>query len=147
MKQTTRHRTLIFSLILLMLSNSSLALEIVTHDAHGHSNVAASGDQAELMAAPGHGSHNHAHNNAHNHAHSMDDNTPDTTLPAMTDAQAAAVSHGEDCVCDDICCVSSVQFATASSMVAELLIHFEKPLAKNHYQSISLDLVLPPPTV
>lgn len=66
---------------------------------------------------------------------------------AEFDVPPSIMDHGDDdCVCDDICCVSSVQFACAGSdSIYPGMLGSDAPI-DNLYQSISLDLVLPPPT-
>lgn len=114
------HRLSTF-LILLLLSNSSLALEILTHDSHQHN--AAQVDQ-------------HAMHDMH--------------TMAVADAPKAAASSSdpasESCICDDICCLSSIDFGLAAN--DEPISFDDGGLVFNSdfYSSISLDLFLPPPT-
>ena len=105
-------------LVLLMLSNSSLALEILTHDSHQHAD-------AQI---------------AQHEMHEMHEMMDENSAVQMFD-------HGSDeCICDDICCVSSIDFGR--SINADQL----PPVARgsianpNFYRSISIDLLLPPPT-
>jgi hypothetical protein len=107
-------------LIVLLLSNSSLALEVLTHDSHQHTDPQMS--QHEM--------------------HSGHD---------MSDAQSPAskvsnMGHGaEDCVCDDICCVSSVDFGLTVSDNHPPFVGSDLIPNSNFYSSVSLDLFVPPP--
>mgnify|MGYP000079352192 CR=1 FL=1 len=113
------HRLSAF-LILLLLFNSSLALEVLIHDSHQHAAVEA--DQQGV-----HGMHGSA----------------DVVEPA----EAADGAHdAEDCLCDDICCLSSIDFGLALNG-HDLPLDGDSPVTNpNFYRSISLDLFLPPPT-
>lgn len=56
-------------------------------------------------------------------------------------------SHeGEDCVCDDLCCLSTVSLFDSSIDSKITLADNQLVKPAQFYQSISLDLLLPPPT-
>lgn len=113
-------KTLSTFLILLLLSNSSLALEVLTHDSHQH-------------AAPPMEPHE---------MHAMHEMSEPQT-PADT---AGGAHGGEDCICDDICCFSSIDFGLALNGAHVPLDGDGLVTNPNFYRSISLDLFLPPPT-
>ena len=128
-------------LILLMLSNNSLALEIFTHDGHQHDTESA----AVAMLGTLHSLHSlHSPDtfdtsNIKAHGWIIDSLESMSTMPAM--------DHGdEDCVCDDICCASAIEFGSADSNNLHPGIADSDPDLDNLYQSISLELLLPPPT-
>lgn len=105
-------------LILVLLSNSSLALEIVTHDNHQH------GEHQEHQQM---------------HAMSME-------MSVSSDYLDSSSSHNtDDCLCDDICCVSSVGFSSAVYTCVQFGLFNKDTDSCNLYQSIDLDLLLPPP--
>ena len=99
---------------MLLLSNSSLALEIATHDNHQHGE--------------------------HQQMHDMSE-----VLPIGLDFLES--SHNtDDCLCDDICCVSSVGFSTVVYTCVQFGLFDKNADSCNLYQSVNLDLLLPPPT-
>jgi hypothetical protein len=105
---------------LLLIANSSQALEIITHDSHAH-------ESAVTMEL---NDHTPAPDNHHPGAHYADNSE----------------AQDEECICDEICCVSSVGFGSvvAAGLSPETDSFNEKLF--NHYQSVSLDQFLPPPT-
>jgi hypothetical protein len=108
-------------LVLLLLSNSSLALEILTHDGHQH-------------AAP------HSSEMAGHALHGMSEMELSSTMSKDS-------AHGsDDCVCDDICCLSSIGFGLAATDAQSVSDAKSQVINPNFYLSISLDLFLPPPT-
>lgn len=121
MSQLRHLKRLSVFLVLLLLSNSSLALEILTHDAHQHAEI-------QVGEPNAHATHGMADEGGHNQA-------------------AEAATHGgDDCICDDICCLSSIDLGLG-------VIDDHPPsqgenqfAPSNFYSSISLDLFLPPPT-
>ena len=118
--KTVKRKSVGIFLFMLMLSNSSLALEIFTHDGHQH-------DSASTAAAM---------QDANLHS-----GTPDslTVMPSM--------DHGNgDCVCDDICCVGLIEFSSANSDAIHSGIADANLFRDNLYQSIALSLLLHPPT-
>ena len=108
-------------LILLLLSNSSLALELLTHDSHQHADPQLS--QHEMHSA-----------------HGMSD------VPKSVSDMEDLGHGGEDCVCDDICCFSSIDFGLTVSDNHPPFVGTDLISNPNFYRSISLDLFLPPPT-
>lgn len=113
------HKLSIF-LILLLFSNSTLALEVLTHDSHQHASV-----QAEQHTLHG--------------MHAVSDYSQQ--------AEFAGSAHDtEDCICDDICCVSTIDFGLALNGHQLPLDGGGLVINPNFYRSISLDLFLPPPT-
>jgi|TARA_B100000959_G_scaffold38544_1_gene37589 hypothetical protein len=116
------HKRLCAFLVILLLGNSSLALETITHQGHQH---------ATTME----------------HA-TYDIDSHDSVQPLVVPLPFTSVmiDGDEDCVCDDICCVSSVQFVAAVTRDK----HPGPVDSGLHridlYQSIKLDLAVPPPT-
>lgn len=105
-----------------MLSNSSLALEIITHDGHQHG---AESSAVETLDASSHTE--------------MDASLAMSAMPT--------IEHGsEDCVCDDICCGSSIAFVSSDSAVIYPRIAESDLDRDDLYQSIALSLLLHPPT-
>jgi len=105
-----------------MLSNSSLALEIITHDGHQHG--------AESSAVEMH------------HA------TVPGAMPDMfkTSSAMPAMDHSdEDCICDEICCVSSILIASGGSEAIHPSMADSDLDRDDFYQSIALNLLLHPP--
>ena len=111
-------------LIVLLLVNSSFALEILTHGSHQH-------DAAQI------GQHE---------THSI----PAMAVMGQTAEQPASYDSvnvsADDCLCDDICCVSSVGFGLGVSGNPIPSLGQSLPGNPNFYSSVSLDLLLPPPT-
>ncbi len=121
--KTVKRKTVGVFLIMLMLSNSSLALEIITHDGHLHDTEASAVAAHEVAAHIG---------------------MPDTsqTLAAMP-----AMDHADEtCVCDDICCISLIEFVSASSDAIHLRMADSNLVRHDFYQSIALNTLLHPPT-
>jgi hypothetical protein len=137
MRKHAHRRTLIGFLILLMLSNSSLALEVLTHESHGHSDRSTTAMMTEQTQS-GH----HAQQSGHGHG-DVHAGMANPTVDAESTPEQLA--HGEDCICDDICCVSSVTFAVPDLVAPHPGDAMNKLHAFAFYQSISLDLLLPPP--
>lgn len=109
-------------LLLLLVANSSLALEIVTHDRHGHGQIILSDVSDVYEVGSVHGHH---------------------------PGQATGTESGtqdDQCFCDELCCFSPVGFVAplAAGVNPHAISHSETLPA--HYKSISLDLLLPPPT-
>jgi len=112
------HRVSII-LSVLLLSNSSLALEILTHDAHQHGGAIS--QQHEM-----------------HDVHGMDSEM----------SHASEAVHGsDDCICDDICCVSSIDFGLGNGEHEPPAANAGLSLAPNFYRSIAIELLLPPPTL
>ena len=66
------------------------------------------------------------------------------TLPhvgSMDQLQTVAA----DCLCDDICCVSSTQFVSAPASAIDPGVGNDDFNLADLYQPIALDLLLPPP--
>jgi len=103
-----------------MLSNSSLALEILVHDNHQH------GEEMQMHAM--------SHEHGDMHSFSIDQNM-DTN------------HSNEDCLCDDICCVSSAENSSIEMSVDTFNLKDDSQKLRNLYQSIELDLLLPPPNL
>ena len=125
MLKLLNHNWLTIFLTLLLLSNNSLALEILTHDSHQHLAVA----------------------NAHD-GHEMP--SPETEIEQHANGQNASYDQyqhdEEDCVCDEICCLSSVDISAYLLNNQSILEESHKSVLPCHYQSIILNLSLPPPT-
>lgn len=114
------HRKLSCFLVLLLLSNSSLALEILTHEGHQHAAPAVEHDP-----------------------HAMHTVSVDAT---ESQAMPTAEHGGEDCICDEICCVSSIGFGLSADEARQPPAADSSDLNPNFYNSVSIDLLLPPPT-
>ena len=108
-------------LVLLLLANSSLALEVLTHDAHQHAD-SYSGELA------GHAMHG----------------MPEADQLSSTN-QASAQGR-DDCICDDICCLTSIDLGLATLDEQFVSEGESQAINPNFYLSVSLDLFLPPPT-
>ena len=112
-------------LALVLLSNSSLALEILTHDSHQHLEVANAHDGHEMRSS-------------------------EMEMQLYTSGQNTSYhqyQHDEEgCVCDEICCLSSVDISTYLLNNQSILEGSHKSVLPCHYRSIILNLSLPPPT-
>tara|TARA_B110000444_G_scaffold255400_1_gene289712 strand:+ start:820 stop:1119 length:300 start_codon:yes stop_codon:yes gene_type:complete len=98
-----------------------LALEVLTHASHQHADTALS--QHEMHSADG-----------------MSD-------VQMQVSSVDGMKHGSgDCVCDDICCLSSIDLGLVVNDDPLPLVASVLAINPNFYRSISLDLFLPPPT-
>ncbi len=113
MIQRRKYKGLVAFLILLLLSNSSLALENLTHSAHQHDD-----------------------------SHEMHGMSADVEIISAS----TSANSSDDCMCDDVCCLSSVGFALATDNKQILRDDSGSGTEIILYQSISLDLLLPPPT-
>lgn len=112
-----------------MLANSSLAVGAASHDDH---------DQGEVAGS--HGSisgHNGAVRLAVLHQAAQVENAGEFSVPAH---------DGEDCFCDDICCASSIGFSMTTTADKLPVSDTKAPRRVNLYQSVSLDLLLQPPS-
>ena len=115
-------------LIFLLIASSSQAAEIVTHDSHGH------GSTYERTVLHGLDSPAHPEKSTHNHS-------PSHNQPESADGQ------NEDCFCADICCFSSVDLGVPLTAGASPQVNLPSGKPVSLYQSVSLDLFLPPPTL
>lgn len=124
-----KNKALIGFFILLVLANSSLAVGAASHDDH---------DQGEVAGS--HGSisgHNGAVRLAVLHQAAQVENAGEFSVPAH---------DGEDCFCDDICCASSIGFSMTTTADKLPVSDTKAPRRVNLYQSVSLDLLLQPPS-
>jgi len=122
MQPSRSFKRLGFLLVILIVANSSQALGIVTHDSHGHGQVVAGLDNGS------------GHENGISNSHHLDQSE-------------ALDSLGEDCVCAEICCVSTSIFSVIiGSEPHPAISHFTGRLP-DFYTSVSLDLLLPPPNL
>lgn len=111
-------------LIVLLLSNSSLALEILTHGSHQHGSTEMAQHEMHSQSAMGEMGHQ-----------------------GEQSASSSSVEPSiEDCLCDDICCVSSAGFGPGVNEDHIPLLDRGLLGYPNFYSSVSLDLLLPPPT-
>lgn len=107
-------------LILLVIANSSQALETITHDGHAH-------DRTVVIELSDHASlHDPHHQDVERSDHSM--------------------AQDEECVCDEICCASTVDFGSLNTAGASPETDSFRGNLVDNYQSVLLDLFLPPPT-
>ena len=111
-------------LILLILADSSLALELVAHNA-----MPDTANQTSMH----HGSHSMAG------AEHGDSHAPNPW------SDTAEPDNAEECFCDEFCCVSSVNLPTDSNGLACKRLLDDAVMAPEFYQSINLDLQPPPP--
>lgn len=124
MPRPNSYKHLCALLVMLLLSNSSLALELFTHDAHQHG-VESGQHGVEFGQVP------------HDVMHSA----------SSTNSTDATIEPGsEDCLCDDVCCASSIGFGVIGNQDKLLTIESSSQKLTDLYQSIALDLLLPPPT-
>ncbi len=117
----TTQQILALALIFLLLASSSMALESAVHDTHDHDKSMA----VHAMSADG------QHGDMAGMDHSMH--------------ESLSAEQHEDCLCDELCCLSSFDLGsfTLSSPAPQ---HDENAAPfSDLYQSIALDLVLPPP--
>ena len=124
-----KNKTLIGFFILLVLANSSLAGDAASHDDHDHGEVASS--HGSISAHAGAASLELLHQAA------QAENAGDHPVQAH---------DGEDCFCDDICCASSIGFSMTGSAENLPVSDNRSALRVNLYQSVSLDLLLQPPS-
>jgi hypothetical protein len=124
-----KNKTLIGFFILLMLSNSTLALEAIIHDNHVHGEVVSAQDLDFARNGP---TETQVLHQTHQTESSMD--------------QSQQVHAGEDCICDDICCASTVGFSISDAATALPGPNDNALVRTNLYQSVSLDLLLQPPS-
>jgi uncharacterized protein involved in copper resistance len=117
----TTHQTLALALILLLLASSSMALESAVHGAHAHEKSM----PVHEMTGDG------QHGDMSGMDHSMH--------------ESLSADQNEDCLCDELCCLSSFDLGSFS-LPPHTPRHDENAaLLSDLYQSIALDLVLPPP--
>jgi len=124
-----KNKTLIGFFILLVLANSSLAGDAASHDDHDHGDVASS------------------HGSISAHAEAVTLAVLHKAAQAENAGDHAVHAHdGEDCFCDDVCCASSIGFSMTGSADNLLVSDNKLALRVNLYQSVSLDLLLQPPS-
>ena len=109
-------------LIVLMLMNSSYALEILSHDSHRHDMPVSEAMKVEHHVA------------GHNGQQVLDH------------GQNYANDRDTDCLCDDVCCLASAQLMSEPLFLPDPLSESEFQSPSNFYQSVALELNLPPPT-
>ncbi|MBT8147049.1 MAG: hypothetical protein KJN90_09360 [Gammaproteobacteria bacterium] len=127
-------------LIFLLIVSSSQAAEIVTHDSHGHesanetANESANVGVTESIELNVSDHHNQPEKSAHNHSPSQNQSGP-------------ADGQNDECFCADICCFSSIDLGVplAAGTSPQAILPNGKPVSL--YQSVALDLFLPPPTL
>lgn len=112
-----------------MLANSSLAGDAASHDDHDHGEVASG--HVSISAHAG------AVSLALLHQAAQAENAGDHPVQAHA---------GEDCFCDDVCCASSIGFSMTGSADNLPVSGNKSALRVNLYQSVSLDLLLQPPS-
>ena len=115
-------------LVLLLIANSSQALEVLAHGSHGHDSV--SHESLITMDI----------------AQDLTENCDSCDHHASHPQNNTQPEH-DDCFCDELCSLSSLGFGSAllnGPMPASASVNGRLP---DYYQSISLDLLLPPPTL
>ena len=124
-----KNKTLIGFFILLVLANSSLAVGAASHDDHDHGEVASSHGWISAHAG--------AVSLAVLHQAAQLENAGEFSMQAH---------DGEDCFCDGICCASSIGFSMTTTADNLPVSDNKSALRINLYQSVSLDLLLQPPS-
>lgn len=159
------HRLSLF-LILSLLANSSQALEIAMHDMHDHregSTQAVPHDNPDSHGADeslshsgadsSHPDYSRAKSTDHSEArlsgdltgYPTDDSTDYSTGYSSEDSTEDSTESIDDCLCAELCGMSLVGFSFAAAGHSHYPgISFNKRLP-DHYQSISLDPLRPPP--
>ena len=122
MQRLKIYKRLCALLVILLLGNSSMALETITHQGHQY---------ATTME--------HA-------MYDLDSHDSVQPLVVLLPFTSVMIDSDEDCVCDDICCVSSVQFVAVVTRDKHPGPGDSGLDRINLYQSIKLDLAVPPPT-
>jgi len=117
----SRANIIVSLLVFLLLGNNSLALEVMVHDAHIHGALLSVDENPMLDVL-------HDRNIA----------------SSSTDIFESSV--GEDCICDEICCLGTIDVTLPDVEKTPPFSVEKSTFRKNYYQSISLDLLLPPPT-
>lgn len=113
----------VFLAFVLLATSNGLAFAAASHDHNAAHTIVASSMATE---------HDHSH-----HAHQAS--------ITSEQEQATISDSAQDCVCDEICCVSYASFATSNSHTIAVLHDSHSPMSFAHYQSIALDLYIPPP--
>jgi pantothenate kinase type III len=130
-------KPLIGLLLLLMLGNSSYALEILAHGSHQHGEALTT--QQRMEPATGHDQTVHQHHHASMyHAHAAS-----TVADAVINSSTRLIS--EDCVCDDICCASAAAYTPVPEGRTQYSLTGNFRPANLPYQSITIALPKPPP--
>lgn len=111
---------------MLLLANSSFALEVITHDGHGHSESVAELEMSEMDSHVNHEIDSQFNHTGHD--------------------QATVGQADDDCICDEICCVSSTDFGSAVTAGQHPDFNSTYQKLSDLYASVSLDLLLQPPT-
>jgi hypothetical protein len=118
----------IFLAFVLLATSNGLALGAASHD-----HKAAHPASSSPMATEPEQAH-HAHQAASTSAHAQHHDTANS-------------DSAEECVCDEVCCVSYASFDTSNSHTVAVLHDSNSPIDAGYYQSIALDLHIPPPKV
>lgn len=122
-------------LVLLMLADSSLAVEMLVHERMPGSDSYA----YFLHHDDNHGMGPAGHSEAMQTAGHID-------APVMElDNQKAAQDLPIDCLCDDVCCAGSVNVLDSCGKTLLINPADNLYLSSRFYQSVNLDLVQPPP--
>jgi len=122
-----------------------LALEVLTHGSHQH------GDEHHetLNSLNTLNNLNNSHSGHTDHANHLKTlpATSEVVLDLVPDAKPEHAGHsGEDCICDEICCLSSINIGIADGENSSLSDNQYSESLSDFYLSISIDLLLPPPT-
>ncbi len=124
MKKTSRQLSLL--LVLVLLTSSSQALEILVHDLHGH------GEYQFVVPDP---------HDVSSGPHAISGHGSDS---ADSGVEPAAGGHN-DCLCSEICCLSTVVFSLTGGSYPHPVVESFTSRLSGKYQSVLLDLLLPPP--
>ena len=126
-------------LILLLVASSSQALETIAHDSHGHDAIVSmeydlthSEDTVDKQVREARETKEYKaiHNRFSDQVYYLD----------------SAETQEDECICDEICCIGSIGFGAPLAAGVSPIINSPNERLFDHYQSISLDLLLPPPT-
>lgn len=113
--------------LLLLISSNGLALESLGHNHRLN-----------------HDGHNSPVTDVMPNANSSSMHSHGATIEQPGDIQSS--DEHQDCICDEVCCVTSVNFSHINDQDAVIPNSNYTRLLLPLYQSVSLDLLLPPPT-
>lgn len=123
MESLQRLQHLAIFLVLLLISNSSLALKTVSHSSHQHDNP----DIAKVIyETPG-------------------DYLDVSHFDPADNHLKAPLPFSDDCACNDVCCFSSFELGTTLAKIQPVFSTTFEPWFSEQYTSVSIDLLLPPP--
>ncbi|MFK7863803.1 MAG: hypothetical protein AB8B95_06190 [Pseudohongiellaceae bacterium] len=116
------------SLVLVLLFSSSFASGLM---AHGHGADSASLDSVVAKSMHEHASHSQDHTTLGNNA---------------SDQPDSGIESNHSCLCDELCSTSSLHSAASHRNLNAIPLDLHSLFLERFYQSISLNLPVPPPT-